>query len=143
MIEIKGNIWEVKADCKCITTNGYIKSNGEAVMGRGVALQAKQRYPELPAILAGHIRAYGNTPGLLIYTGQFSICSFPVKHNWKEKADLDLINKSCVLMLNKSDIFKWNKIIIPRPGCGNGQLDWKDVKPIVEQLDDRFFIIDF
>lgn len=44
MRDIKGNIWTLydsDPTCYiCITTNGFVKSNGEAVMGRGTALQA-------------------------------------------------------------------------------------------------------
>lgn len=143
MIEIEGNIWNIKSDWKCITTNGRVSYDGTAVMGRGVALQAKQRYPELPRILGKHIKEFGNVPGLLSYTGQFSIWSFPVKHHWKEKADLNLIMRSVDLISQAADKFRCNDIIIPRPGCGNGQLTWEQVKPIVEQLDDRFRIINF
>lgn len=142
MIEIKGNLWEIKADAKCITTNGFIKTNGEAVMGRGIAAQAKTKFPELPRILGKHIKEYGNIPGLLNFTGQFSIWSFPVKHNWWESADIDLIVKSAKYMMTQADKFKYESIIIPRPGCGNGQLEWNIVGHyLVNLLDNRFQII--
>lgn len=144
MKEIIGNMWDIKSEYKCITTNGYIKSNGEAVMGRGVALQAKNKFPELPRILGKHIRENGNRPGLLIYTGQYSIFSFPVKHHWKEKADLDLIIKSSQYMMDEADRFRAESILLPKPGCGNGQLDWEVIKILLKDiLDDRFTIIDW
>ena len=31
-------------------------------------------------------------------------------------------------------------VALPRVGRGNGRLDWKDVKPILEGLDDRFVV---
>ena len=37
----------------------------------------------------------------------------------------------------------WKVILIPRPGCGNGQLDWEtEVKSLCEEyLDDRFIVV--
>ena len=62
MREITGNIWDFYAQGKwiVITTNGNTKSNGEAIMGRGVALEAAQRLPELPQMLGQRLRAGGN-----------------------------------------------------------------------------------
>ncbi len=50
MIEQQINLWDADADnvLLCITTNGYVKNNGECVMGRGCALEAKTRWPDLP-----------------------------------------------------------------------------------------------
>ena len=45
MKEVTGNIWDYPADIVCITTNGSTTRNGSAVMGKGIALQAKERYP--------------------------------------------------------------------------------------------------
>ncbi|MCZ2224447.1 MAG: hypothetical protein LC122_12560 [Chitinophagales bacterium] len=47
MIEVIGNLFDFVniADAICITTNGIVKSNQEAVMGAGIALQAAEKFP--------------------------------------------------------------------------------------------------
>lgn len=139
MIEVTGELWLYPADYHCITTNGFVKNNGEAVMGRGCALEAKLRHPDLPLALGTHIKKYGNIP----YLYNDDIITFPVKHNWWEKADINLIEESA------SFIYEFlgddETIVIPRPGCGNGQLEWTDVKKVLDLIftDDRFVVIDY
>jgi len=145
MIEVKGNIWDYKkADFICITTNGDVNRKNEAVMGRGVALQAKQRYKHIATILASHITLYGNHVSLIIESEVYNnIISFPVKHHWYEKANLDLIRISAIELLVL--IKKYNSDIIfvlPKPGCGNGQLKWEEVKSVISFLPDNVHIID-
>lgn len=50
MKEVYGDIWEYHKQGYwiVITTNGFVKKNGCAVMGRGVAKQAVTKYPSLP-----------------------------------------------------------------------------------------------
>jgi len=141
--ELQEDIWKYweKGNWIVITTNGNIKKNGEAVMGRGLALEAKQRFPDLPKQLGERLREYGNK--VFTFT-KFRIITFPVKHKWYEKADLKLIEESCKGL---NTIFQYNLSGIPTPiylskvGCGNGKLNWKDVKPILEKyLDERFII---
>ena len=132
----KGNIWTFEADWIVITTNGFVKKNGEAVMGAGVALQAKKKFPKLPTALAEHLGEKGNCVGVF---EDFGIITMPVKINWWEKARLDLIKKSCIEM---SSLPFNETFVVPKPGCGNGKLSWQDVKPICEKyLDDRFTLL--
>ncbi len=156
MIEVRGNLWDYECDAIVITTNGFVKNNGEAVMGRGCALEAANRIDNLPARLGQHIKNHGNTltvfwEGYQGYNGEdgdiwsIDLITFPVKHNWWEKADLELIEQSCIDLKSwANETSYWKKILIPRPGCGNGGLDWEDVKPILEKyFDDRFYVITF
>ena len=145
MKEIKGNIWDFhdKGNWIVISTNGTITKSGKLVMGRGVALQAKERIKYIDSTLAYYIKQFGNKPVLLM--GE-KIITFPVKHNWFEKADLKLIEisaKSLIKSLNSMTFTQEDKIYLPRVGCMNGGLDWKDVKPILEKyLDERFVVCD-
>ena len=144
MKEVKGNIWNYydKGEWIVITTNGTIKKNGACVMGRGVAKEACNRLKKLDMVLGAAIQVFSNQ---LFVLGDFlngsKIISFPVKHNWYEKADLQLIEKSAKQLAFVNNNLHLN-IYIVRPGCGNGQLKWEDVKPILEKhLDDKFVIV--
>lgn len=140
MKEAIGNLWEANTKfIRCVTTNGIVKRNGELVMGRGNALQATQRYPQLSRILGSYVETSGN---MVYYLEQFNVASFPVKHNWRDKADIELIKKSCHqlnALLNNLGRFA----VLPRPGCSNGRLYWeRDVKPVISQiLSDRVWVI--
>jgi len=123
----------------CITTNGYVKNNGACVMGRGIALTAARKYFMLPFMIGTRIKKFGNHV-CKIELPDIQLYMFPVKHNWYEVADIELIKRSCHELMNQ--IAPEEKVLLPRPGCGNGHLKWTDVKPILEPiLDDRISIV--
>ncbi len=63
---------------------------------------------------------------------------------WMSQAKPSLIEYSAKLLKMKADAEGWKSIVVPRPGCGAGGLNWKDVKPLLEEhLDNRFWIITF
>lgn len=153
MLEVFGNLWEYEADARVITTNGFVKNNGEAVMGRGCALEAAKKYPSLSKDLGVRIKHSGNRVFGFKYDKDI-IFTFPVKHNWYEKADIDLIARSALQLIdeivhspvnvNHFDMYIKSHIVIPRPGCGNGGLEWYQVQPMLEEIwDDRFHVITF
>lgn len=139
MIEIKGNLWEHvnQESVICITTNGTVKNTGECVMGRGCALEAKIRYPNIARRIGDHIRAHGNTP----FWVTSDLITFPVKHNWWEKADPQLILASANWLTEAANNLRQKWFILPRPGCGNGKLKWEDVKPLLLNLPDNVKVI--
>lgn len=164
MLEAFGDIWDNIDDYDgiVITTNGVIKANGEAVLGRGIALEAVKRYPWLPQQLGSYLRQYGNTVGRFDLVPNFirnttydqSLYTFPVKPvigpngepGWKAKAQYGIIVQSIVDLIKSIDTYDYKKgykVIMPRPGCGNGGLKWEDVKPIISPLlDDRFTVME-
>ena len=150
MIEVTGNLWTFPADVRVITTNGTVKRNGECVMGRGCAAEAKQRWPDVPTWLGDHIKLRGNECHVVCdanhdqWNEPFSLVAFPVKHHWMQKADMQLIEQSARLLVNITDAMAYNVVVMPRPGCGNGHLRWTDVRPVlVPILDGRFHVITF
>jgi len=148
MREIRGDIFDLlktgSFDGFCITTNGYVKSNGECVMGRGIALTCKQKFPDIARVLGTLIRIRGNHVHQLGMYKSSVIFSFPVKHNWWEVADIELIRRSCVELTQMLDKLHLESVLLPRPGCGNGKLNWVDVKPVIaELLDDRVIVATF
>ena len=137
MIEVTGDLWVYPGDVRVITTNGTIKKDGSCVMGRGCALEAAKKWPTLPRVLGERIQRYGNQVHYLL---DYNLFTFPVKHNWYEKADLGLIKQSAEQL--QELLLSSYRCVMPRPGCGNGKLSWELVKPVLASiLDDRFYII--
>jgi len=156
-----------KVDIICITTNGYINKKQECVMGCGCAKEASDRYPGIAKRLADNINANGNVPCVLGESRNTLICSFPVKPissvfdganavshmkrrynigdtvpGWACKADLRIIKDSAIDIVKIANKMKANKIAIPMPGCGAGELGWNEVGPVLDVvLDDRFYIL--
>lgn len=145
MIEALLNLFVESADAKCITTNGFVKRSGEGVMGAGVAGQAQRRWPEMPAMLGMHLRENGNHVGVLRLPDTSDpsyYVAYPVKDAWFNVADPELIVRSANELMEYMDLMHWDKVLLPRPGCGNGMLDWPEVKPLIEDiLDDRVIAI--
>ncbi len=143
MLELKGDIWDFhdKEEWIAITTNGTIRGDGACVMGRGVALQAKQRYPKIPYQIGKMLGVYGNVPLCL---RDVRIATFPVKFHWKDKADLGLIEDSARGLVEDITMLGIDKLYTVRPGCGNGRLHWtREVEPVLKGiLDDRFIVVE-
>lgn len=140
MKELQADLWEVEADLRVITTNGTIKRNGKAVMGRGCAAEARKRYIGIASRLGDYLQEYGNRP-VLLYP---DLMTLPVKHQWWHTASPVLIERSVKRLVQEVTMDGYQKVVMPRPGCGNGGLDWADVKPLIEPyLDDRFTVVHY
>jgi len=139
MKEIEGNLWDYHGRAIiAITTNGLVTRKGEAVFGHGCARQARERFPGLARRLGASLAQQGNHVTSL---GD-GIVSFPVEHTPYETPDQRLIERSARELASLADSMGWDTIVVPRPGCGGGGLEWKEVRPILERyLDDRFLII--
>lgn len=168
MKEIVGDLWEQECDALCITTNGYVKKDGRAVMGAGTAKQALMRVRDIDVTLGRAIHKHGNVPHILT-KGVPNIVSFPVKPRsgvysvgncvthmmgkfrvgqvipgWACVASIELIEVSCIALVEMTDEQGWERVVLPRPGCGAGELTWKYVRErIAPLLDDRFCVVEW
>ncbi len=131
------------------TTGNLLDSSAEAlvntvntvgVMGKGIALQFKQAFPHnyevyRQACLNGSLQ----TGQLLTVTdtdlllGERLIINFPTKRHWKSPSTYEYVETglaSLVAFLKTNPV---KSLAMPALGCGNGGLDWKLVKPMIEK----------
>ena len=138
MIEACGDIWEYAGEGMiAVTTSGSVTRKGKAVMTRGVAGQAARRFPELPEVLGRLLQSSGNH----VHPLGNGVVSFPVEASAWEWPDLRLIARSAQELRLLADREGWEKVLVPRPGCGGGGLDWREVRPLLEEHFDARFVI--
>lgn len=139
---------EGNSEAAAFTTNGNIRNDGKAVVGAGIAKKANSLF-HIDTKLAQYLKEYGNRAFNLgrfqnNQTGaNFTLFTFPTKHNWKDDSDVTLICKSAEQLMQMCDKFGITRCYIPLVGCGCGGLNWETtVKPWVSQiLDDRFTVV--
>ncbi len=116
--------------------------NTVGVMGKGLALLFKQRFPENFRDYAAACKSDAVRVGSMFVTmnpelgGPRWIINFPTKQHWKQPSKLEWIESGLADL--KAVILKERirSIAIPRLGCGLGGLDWTVVRPrIVAMLE--------
>ena len=79
------------------------------------ARQARDKFPGLDRKLGRLIEEHGNRPMRLMRMADGTdLGSFPVKHTWREQADLDLIEDSARLLVELVDKFGYSTVFLPR-----------------------------
>lgn len=149
----RGNMWDIfnTTDWFLITTNPIINRAGLAVMGRGMAKQAADRFASLRGDMAkqleglgplGYVRRPVRTIGKYGPT-MTRIGWFMVKHHWKSHADLDLIASSVRELSDILHTVKLNRVDLNFPGIGNGGMDKQAVIPLLMWLPDNVHIWEY
>ncbi|BCO56066.1 hypothetical protein MINTM005_13100 [Mycobacterium intracellulare] len=121
------------SDCEAIINT----VNCVGVMGKGLALQFKQRYPYMfldykdacaaGRVELGRIHVYEDHA-----TGKL-IINFPTKQHWRNDSRIEYIEwglKNLRRYLKAGGI---KSIAIPPLGCGLGGLDWDDVERLLRE----------
>ena len=108
--------------------------NTVGVMGKGLALQFKQRYPNMfqKYKYACDQKLFTIGKLMLILEHDHWILLFPTKQHWRNPSQLTYIAaglKKFVSMYQEKRIIS---IAFTKLGCGLGGLNWDVVKPLME-----------
>jgi O-acetyl-ADP-ribose deacetylase (regulator of RNase III) len=128
-----GDILKAKAEALVNTVNCV------GIMGRGIALQFKQAFPENFKAYAEACKRNEVQPGkMFVYeTGDLFIprylINFPTKRHWRGKSRIEDIEAGLADLTTLIHDRKISSIALPPLGSGLGGLDWKDVRPLIER----------
>jgi len=133
MLEFKqGNLLEEDAEALVNAVNCV------GVMGKGIALQFKQAFPENFQQYKKACDAKEVQPGRMftVPTGKLFnpkyIINFPTKRHWRDNSKIEDIQTGLKALVAEVQQLGITSIAIPALGCGNGGLDWLEVKPRIE-----------
>jgi O-acetyl-ADP-ribose deacetylase (regulator of RNase III) len=131
-----------------ITTGDILTADAEAlvntvncvgIMGRGIALQFRKAFPQNFKSYEKACERKELQPGhmFVFRTGQLTnphyIINFPTKRHWKGKSQLADIESGLTALVAEIRQLGIRSVAIPPLGCGQGGLDWAEVRPRIEQ----------
>lgn len=133
------------------TTGNMFESLGEAivntvncvgVMGKGVALEFKRRWPEnyraykrvcdTGALRPGKIFVFENQD-MFDPQGRRFLVNFPTKDHWREGARMEFIDHGLDDFVSWMQRLRIRSVVMPPLGCGNGGLDWRKVREVIQE----------
>lgn len=130
----KGNLLESEAEALVNTVNTV------GVMGKGIALQFKNIFPNNFRLYSKACKNNEVRVGQLfvteeesLLTGRKIIINFPTKTNWRLFSEYQYIESGLAQLVNLIKEKKIKSIAIPPLGSGNGGLNWNKVKLIMEK----------
>lgn len=109
--------------------------NCVGVMGKGIAKDFKEREPEMFSAYKKICDQKLLSPGKLwLWKGAKSwVLNFPTKQHWRNPSKIDWIESGLKKFVSSYEALGITEISFPRLGCGNGGLDWDDVRPLMER----------
>jgi O-acetyl-ADP-ribose deacetylase (regulator of RNase III)/uncharacterized protein YwgA len=136
----KGNLFESKAQTLVNTVNC------EGIMGKGIALEFKKRFPEMfqdymKRCERGEVKL--GQPYLYRHKELFQpwIINFPTKDTWRSVTKLSDIIAGLEYLLKNYKNWGITSIAVPPLGCGLGQLEWQVVGPTLYRYLERMDIL--
>lgn len=126
---VRGDIFNSPAQVLVNTVNTV------GVMGKGIALSFKKKYPEMFTIYRKACDKHQLVIGKLMlwYGPDHWILNFPTKEHWRNPSKMEYIEKGLMAFQRKYADYNITSIAFPKLGCGNGELDWEQVKPLMEK----------
>lgn len=132
-----GNLLEADVEALVNTVNTV------GAMGKGLALQFKQRFPANFEAYAAACRRGEVKIGrmFVVETGRPTrgrfIINFPTKEHWGCPSRLAYIETGLTALVREVQSRGIRSLAIPPLGCGNGGLPWADVLPLIDRAVDR------
>lgn len=114
--------------------------NCVGVMGKGIALQFRNKWPENFRAYEAACKAKQVRPGRMFVFDSGGlvkpnfIVNFPTKDHWRGKSRIEYIRDGLVDLVAQIRRLGIRSIAIPPLGCGNGGLEWSDVRPLIERV---------
>lgn len=126
---LKGNIFLASAQTMINTVNL------RGTMGKGLALEFKNRFPGLFESYTNDLLDKRLAIGApTIWKGKEKwVVNFPTKDDWRKPSEYEYIEKGLVGLRPKLDEWSVLSLAIPPLGCGLGSLDWNKVRPMIEK----------
>lgn len=123
---VKGDLFKSKAQTLVNTVNCV------GIMGKGVALGFKKRFPEMFAEYVRRCEAGEVQLGQpYLYRSLLPpwVLNFPTKDHWRSVARLSDITNGLDFLVEHYKDWGIESLAVPPLGCGEGQLDWRVVGP--------------
>jgi O-acetyl-ADP-ribose deacetylase (regulator of RNase III) len=126
---IKGDLFSSPAQVLVNTVNTV------GVMGKGIALEFKNRYPDMYNVYQKLCDEKKMDIGKLMLWKEDAkwILLFPTKKHWRSPSKLSYIENGLEKFLLSYESLGIESIAFPRLGCGNGGLEWDDVRQLMEK----------
>lgn len=141
--KLEGIICTPKENIKWIKTGDLLGSkmqtlintvNCVGVMGKGIAYSFKQQYPTMFKDYEERCKEKKvqlGKPYIYKIKDERLIVNFPTKGHWKNNSNLRDIENGLKYLAEHVKEWGIKSMAIPPLGCGNGGLDWNDVKPLI------------
>jgi len=109
--------------------------NNAAIMGRGVALEARKRYIGLQAVytLGCHMGTQARNSATFYNDLRWThgIICLTTKNNWRDMGSLELLDSGLITMVAWLKQHPHTAIALPRVGAGLAGLAWTDVLNLI------------
>jgi len=109
--------------------------NCRGVMGKGLALAFKQRYPDMFVVYQEECKTRALRIGrpTLYRASTPWILNFPTKDDWKANSKLEYLEKGLEYFVAHYEEEGITSIAFPKLGTQNGKLSWDKVRPLMEK----------